>query len=113
MPSSGRPSRAFGYALTTACVVLALLVGLWFGGHPSWLPSPLRSAFTSESSNDKLVNQGLGLRSKEYSRRVDSGALVNRGLTQIVASLHDPYSHYYDPSQYGSFQQLTDPPPNG
>jgi carboxyl-terminal processing protease len=109
MPSSGRPSRAFGYALTTACVVLALLVGLWFGGHPSWLPSPVRSAFTSESSNDKLVNQVLGLLSKEYYRPVDSGALVNRGLTQIVASLHDPYSHYYDPSQYGSFQQLTDP----
>ncbi len=90
-------------------MIVALLVGLWFGGHPSWLPSPLRSAFTSESSNDKLVNQVLGLLSKEYYRPVDTGALVNRGLTQIVASLHDPYSHYYDPSQYGSFQQLTDP----
>jgi len=90
-------------------LILALLVGLWFGGHPSWLPSPLRDAFTSESSNDKLVNQVLGLLSKEYYRKVDTSALVNRGLTQIVASLHDPYSHYYDPSQYGSFQQLTDP----
>ena len=90
-------------------MILALLVGLWFGGHPSWLPSPLRDAFTSESSNDKLVNQVLGLLSKEYYRKVDTSALVNRGLTQIVASLHDPYSHYYDPSQYGSFQQLTDP----
>jgi len=90
-------------------LILALLVGLWFGGHPSWLPSPLRDAFTSESSNDKLVNQVLGLLSKEYYRKVDTSALVNRGLTQIVASLDDPYSHYYDPSQYGSFQQLTDP----
>ena len=90
-------------------MILALLVGLWFGGHPSWLPSPLRDAFTSESSNDKLVNQVLGLLSKEYYRKVDTSALVNRGLTQIVASLDDPYSHYYDPSQYGSFQQLTDP----
>jgi carboxyl-terminal processing protease len=109
MFSSNRPSRRFTYALTTACVILALLVGLWFGGHPSWLPSPLRSAFTSESSNDKLVNQVLGLLSKEYYRPVDTNALVNRGLTQVVASLHDPYSHYYDPSQYDSFQQLTDP----
>jgi carboxyl-terminal processing protease len=109
MPSSSRPSRWFAYAVTTACVILALLVGLWFGGHPSWLPSPLRSAFTSESSNDKLVNQVLGLLSKQYYRPVDTSALVNRGLTQIVASLRDPYSHYYDPSQYGSFQQLTDP----
>ena len=90
-------------------MILALLVGLWFGGHPSWLPSPLRSAFTSESSNDKLVNQVLGLLSKEYYRPVDTTALTNRGLTQVVASLKDPYSHYYDPSQYDSFQQLTDP----
>jgi carboxyl-terminal processing protease len=109
MFSDRRPSRAFTYALTGACVVVALLVGLWFGGHPSWLPSPLRSAFTSESSNDKLVNQVLGLLSKEYYRPVDTTALTNRGLTQVVASLKDPYSHYYDPSQYDSFQQLTDP----
>jgi carboxyl-terminal processing protease len=109
MLSSSRPSRRFAYALTTACVILALLVGLWFGGHPSWLPSPVRSVFTSESSNDKLVNQVLGLLSKEYYRPVNTSSLVNRGLTQIVASLKDPYSHYYDPSQYGSFQQLTDP----
>ncbi len=47
--------------------------------------------------------------SKEYYRPVDTTALVNRGLTQVVASLNDPYSHYYDPSQYDSFQQLTDP----
>jgi carboxyl-terminal processing protease len=109
MFSDHRPSRAFTYALTGACVVLALLVGLWFGGHPTWLPSPLRSAFTSESSNDKLVNQVLGLLSKEYYRPVNTTALTNRGLTQVVASLKDPYSHYYDPSQYDSFQQLTDP----
>ena len=96
-------------ALGSASVILALAVGLWFGGHPSWLPSPLRSAFTSESSNDRLVNQVLGLLSKEYFRKVDTNTLVNKGLSQIVASLHDPYSHYYDPSQYDSFQQLTDP----
>src|SRR3984885_6132623 len=109
MFSDRRPSRAFAYVLTSACVILALLVGLWFGGHPSWMPSPLRSVFTSESSNDKLVNQVLGLLSKEYYRPVDTTALTNRGLTQVVASLNDPYSHYYDPSQYNSFQQLTDP----
>ena len=109
MPSSSRPSRAFGYALTAACVILALLVGLWFGGHPSWLPSPLRSAFTSESSNDKLVNQVLGtavqgvLPPGRHERARQPRADAGRRQP------HDPYSHYYDPSQYGSFQQLTDP----
>ena len=81
-------------------MIVALVVGIWLGGHASWMPAPIRSAFTSESSNDKLVNQVLGLLSNEYYRKVDTGALVNKGLTQAVASLHDPYSHYYDPRQY-------------
>jgi carboxyl-terminal processing protease len=109
MLSGRRRPRGLIPALASASVILALAVGLWFGGHPSWLPSPLRSAFTSESSSDKLVNQVLGLLSKQYFRKVDTSTLVNKGLSQVVASLHDPYSHYYDPAQYNSFQQLTDP----
>jgi carboxyl-terminal processing protease len=108
LPTARRPGWLMP-ALGTASVILALAVGLWFGGHPTWLPSPLRSAFTSESASDKLVNQVLGLLSKEYYRKVDTNSLVNRGLSQIVASLHDPYSHYYDPQQYNAFQDLTDP----
>jgi carboxyl-terminal processing protease len=109
MLSGGRRPRGLVAALASAALILALLVGLWLGGHPGWMPSPLRSAFTSESGNDKLVNQVLGLLSSDYYRKVDTTSLVNEGLSQAVASLHDPYSHYYDPSQYASFQQLTDP----
>jgi carboxyl-terminal processing protease len=109
MLTGGRRPRGLMLVLGSASVILALAVGLWFGGHPSWLPSPVRSAFTAESSQDKLVNQVLGLLSKEYYRKVDTNTLVNRGLSKIVASLHDPYSHYYGPRQYNSFQQLTDP----
>ena len=68
MFSDSRPSRAFTYALTSACVILALLVGLWFGGHPSWLPGPLRSAFVSKTANERpaVVNDFLkGLRAGE------------------------------------------------
>ena len=94
-----------------ACVTVALVVGLVARrGHPSWLPSPIAQRLhVQQSSSDKLVNQVLGLLSTEYYRPVDTTALTNRGLTQVVASLNDPYSHYYDPQQYQSFQQLTDP----
>ena len=103
---SRRPRIA---ALVAAAVVL-LAVGLWFGGHPSWLPSPLRSAFTSESSNDRLVDQVLGLLSRDYYRKVDRSTLINKGLVAAVASLNDPYSHYYDPTDYRSFQtNVTNP----
>ena len=104
-PRSRRPRVA---ALVLAAIVV-LAVGLWFGGHPSWLPGPLRSAFTSQSSSEKLVNQVIGLLSKDYYRKIDRADLVNKGLAAAVASLGDPYSHYYDPSDYHSFQNETDP----
>ena len=89
--------------------VIVLLVGVWFGGHPSWLPGPIRSAFVSQSSNDKLINQVLGLIQTDYYRKVDRSDLVNKGLDAVVASLGDKYSHYYDPADYHSFQNQDDP----
>ena len=108
-PRSRRPRVA---ALVLAAIVV-LAVGLWFGGHPSWLPGPLRSAFTSQGPSDKLVNQVIGLLSKDYYRKIDRTDLVNKGLAAAVASLRDPYSHYYDPADYHSFQNETDPQLSG
>jgi carboxyl-terminal processing protease len=89
--------------------VIVLLIGLWFGGHPSWLPGPIRSAFVSQSSNDKLINQVLGLIQSDYYRKIDRSDLVNKGLDAVVASLDDKYSHYYDPADYHSFQNEDNP----
>jgi carboxyl-terminal processing protease len=94
--------------------VVVLLVGVWFGGHPSWLPGPVRSVFVSGNSNDKLVNQVLGLIQHDYYRKVDRGQLIDKGLQAAVASLDDPYSHYYDPADYKSFQNTdTNPQVSG
>jgi carboxyl-terminal processing protease len=94
--------------------VVVLLVGLWFGGHPSWLPGPVRSVFVSGNSNDKLVNQVLGLIQHDYYRKVDRSQLIDKGLQAAVASLDDPYSHYYDPADYRSFQNTdTNPQVSG
>ncbi|MGA2010781.1 MAG: S41 family peptidase [Solirubrobacteraceae bacterium] len=95
--------------MAAAAAVVVLVVGLWFGGHPSWLPGPIRSAFVSQPSNDKLINQVLGLLQKDYYRPVNRSQLVDSGLQAAVASLDDPYSHYYDPTDYQSFQQVDDP----
>jgi carboxyl-terminal processing protease len=102
-------SRSPRVAALAVAALVVLAVGLWLGGHPSWLPGPLRSAFVSENSSDKLVDQVLGLITKDYYRKVNRSTLVNQGLTAAVASLDDPYSHYYDPSDYQSFQDETDP----
>ena len=89
--------------------VVVLLVGVWFGGHPSWLPGPVRSAFVSQSGDDKLINQVLGLIESDYYRKVNRSDLVNKGLAAAVASLNDKYSHYYDPADYQSFQNQDNP----
>src|ERR1700744_6363756 len=90
-------------------VVIVLLIGVWFGGHPSWLPGPVRSAFVSQNGNDKLINQVLGLIQNDYYRKVDRSDLVDKSLEAAVASLNDKYSHYYHPSDYKSFQNEDNP----
>jgi carboxyl-terminal processing protease len=101
--------QRFPWPLAALAGLVILFVGVWFGGHPSWLPSPIRSAFVSRSSNDKLIDQVLGLLSKDYYRKIDRSQLVNKGLAAAVASLDDPYSHYFDPTDYQSFQNQDNP----
>ncbi len=106
---SARPNSTLRSWLLALGAVLVLAVGLWFGGHPSWLPAPLRSAFVSQTDNERLVQTTLDLIAKDYYRRVDTGKLLNTGLEAAVASLDDPYSHYFPPGLYRSFQQQTNP----
>ena len=88
--------------------LVVLLAGIWLGGHPSWLPSPLRSAFVDQGENP-LVNQVLNLLQRDYYRPLNRNQLVNKGLAGMVASLDDPYSHYYDPSDYQGFLNQDNP----
>jgi carboxyl-terminal processing protease len=105
-----QPSRSpLRDVLIAAGAVLLVLVGVWFGGHPSWLPGPLRSAFVSKTADERQVQTTLDLISKEYYRKVNTKALLDTGLESAVASLKDPYSHYYPPVLYHSFQQETNP----
>ncbi len=103
-----RRSRNPRIAISVLAGVIVLLAGIWLGGHPSWLPSPVRSAFVS-NNDDPLVNQVLGLLQREYYRPLDRTQLVNKGLAGMVASLDDPYSHYYDPTDYEGFLNEDNP----
>jgi carboxyl-terminal processing protease len=103
-----RRSRRPRIVLRVLVVVVVLLAGIWLGGHPSWLPSPVRSAFVDQG-DDPLVNQVLNLLTRDYYRRLNRSQLVNKGLAGMVASLDDPYSHYYDPSNYQGFLNEDNP----
>jgi carboxyl-terminal processing protease len=103
-----RQVRSPRIAVYVVVGVLVLLVGVWLGGHPSWLPSPLRSALVDDS-NAQLVNDALDIISRDYYRKVSRSDLLNKGLAGAVASLDDPYSHYLSPTDYHSFQNQSNP----
>jgi carboxyl-terminal processing protease len=95
-------------AARLALAVALVLAGMWLGGHPGWIPSSIRGAFVSQSSG-RLVEEVLDTISRDYYRPVNRAQLLDKGLAAMVASLHDPYSHYYDPAAYRSFLSQSNP----
>jgi carboxyl-terminal processing protease len=94
--------------IAVVAALIVLIVGIWLGGHPGWMPSSLRSAFVDQGSG-RLTTQVLDMLAHQYYRPVSRAALENKGLSAIVASLNDPYSHYYDPTAYKSFLNQSNP----
>ncbi len=103
-----RPYSVSRVLAAAAGGIVVLLVGIWIGGHPSWVPGPLRSTFVDDSDG-RLVHEALDLLGRDYYRPVNRNLLVNRGLQAAIASLNDPYSHYFDPSSYHSFLNQSNP----
>jgi carboxyl-terminal processing protease len=107
-----RPSRTPRLIAAGAGLVIVLLIGVWLGGHPSWIPSGLRGTFVDQGGT-QLVQEVLDDLQNDYYRPIDRAALLNKvvnsGLGAAVASLKDPYSHYFDPTDYKSFQNESNP----
>ncbi|HYB30074.1 MAG TPA: S41 family peptidase [Solirubrobacteraceae bacterium] len=80
--------------------LVMLLVGIWLGGHPGDLPSPLRGGLFESRRPEPVTEQALDILTTRYYRPLDRSSLVDVGLSDIVASLDDPYSRYVDPSSY-------------
>jgi carboxyl-terminal processing protease len=82
-----------------AFAVVVLLTGIWLGGHPNTLPSPLRGGFF-QNRNVAVVNQALTILDTRYYRELDRSSVVDGALSGMVATLDDPYSHYLDARAY-------------
>jgi carboxyl-terminal processing protease len=105
----GHDSTGSRRGLTVLVAVVALLIGVIVGGHPSWLPDPIRTALTNQSPNDRIVDDVMGLLQQDYYRKINRSQLVDKGLAAAVASLNDPYSHYFDRSDYQAFESQDSP----
>ncbi|HEX5146035.1 MAG TPA: S41 family peptidase, partial [Conexibacter sp.] len=106
---SRRPPRLPLILGGAVLVVAVLLLGIYLGGHPNGLPGPIRSTFAGGDDDTRLMSQAIDTVDGIYYRRVSRDALVNRGIEGAVASLHDQFSHYFDPRTYRQFEQTTNP----
>jgi carboxyl-terminal processing protease len=89
----------------TALVVLFAL-GIWLGGHPRYLPDPIRDSLVGDDAAQTYA-EAVDLIEGEYYRPVGDRQLSNASLAALVRSLDDRFSHYFDPSSYREFQAST------
>src|SRR6201999_981182 len=93
--------------ILVALIPIALVLGIYLGGHPGTLPSFARDALVSDSDG-RLYEEAIDTIQADYYRKIDRKQLLNTSLTAAVASLQDQFSHYFSPKDYASFQLDTE-----
>jgi carboxyl-terminal processing protease len=88
-------------------VPLALILGIWLGGHPNNLPGVARDTLVADSDG-RLYEEAVDTIERDYYRKVDRKDLLNKSLGAAVQSLKDPFSNYFSPSDYTGFQEQTE-----
>src|SRR3954464_13347039 len=88
-------------------VPLALILGIWLGGHPNNLPGAARNTLVADSDG-RLYEQAVDTIERDYYRKVDRKELLNKSLTAAVESLQDQFSHYFSPKDYTQFELDTE-----
>jgi carboxyl-terminal processing protease len=89
--------------IAALCALVALVAGLWLGGHPVSLPGPVRDAFVQE---DRAMRAEIVDSIEDnFYKPVDKKKLDDASLKGIVESLDDPYSHYLTPKEAKQFDE--------
>jgi carboxyl-terminal processing protease len=97
-------------AIALVVGVGGVVLGMWLGGHPDTLPSPIRDVFVDQSA--EVSDQVLDEIKDNYWKPVSSDDLQNasaRGMVkEIGKKTKDKFSHYFDKKQFQQFQQVTE-----
>jgi carboxyl-terminal processing protease len=97
-------------SLKVVLIVLApclLVLGIWLGGHPRWLPGPVADALVGPEDR-RVTLDALDTIEKKYYRAVDRGMLSDAAIAGAVKDLDDRFSAYLSPADYGAFQESLD-----
>ena len=82
---------------------MALLAGLWLGGHPRVLPDGVSTAFVEEER--ALRAEVIHEIENDFIREVDVDRLQDASLKGMISSRDDRFSHYFSPREAQRFQQ--------
>jgi carboxyl-terminal processing protease len=96
------PPNARRIALTVIALVAVLIGGIWLGGHPNRLPGFVRNSLTASGPN-RAIDEAVERIENYYYRPIGSGQLQEASIGGMVAGLHDRFSHYLSPSEFGTF----------
>ena len=90
-----------------ALVLLATLVlGMWLGGHGTWLPGPLRDFARGEESS--RIDAAIDKIEDDYYREVGKDKLADDAVRGMVEGLDDRFSAYFDRAEYAKFRELSE-----
>jgi carboxyl-terminal processing protease len=90
--------------VAVASSLLVLVVGIWLGGHPRYLPGPVADVFVGNEDR-RVVLEGLDTIHDKYYRPVSRAELSNASLKGAVAHLQDRFSNYFSAKEYARFNQ--------
>jgi carboxyl-terminal processing protease len=88
-------------------VPVALVAGIWLGGHPQTLPGGVRDTLVADSQG-RLYDEAMDIIERDYYRPVKDGELLDSSLDAAVKSLDDRFSNYFSPKDYADFTEVTD-----
>ena len=84
-----------------------LVLGIWLGAHPRFLPGPVADALAGPEDR-RVTLDALDTIYDKYYRPVRRGALSDAAIAGAVKDLDDRFSAYFSPKEYGEFQLSLD-----
>jgi carboxyl-terminal processing protease len=87
-------------------VPIALVVGIYWGGHPERLPGFARHTLVADSDG-RFYEEAVDTLDRDYYRPLNRDKLLDTSVGAAIASLNDPFSHYFSPHEYPSFADDT------
>src|SRR5262245_42523930 len=98
--------RRIPMGVYAALVPIALVLGIYWGGHPERLPGFARNTLVADTQG-RIYQEAVDKIEHDYYRPINRDKLLNTSVGAAVTSLDDQFSHYFSPSDYQTFEDDT------